>query len=148
MAINDGKPLMAKADNSKDFYFNFLQMFKQQLKLKAMTDIHVLTNFCLNMEYNSTRVTLSASKRKLICNEIGIQNSHLSNSIKRLVDIGLIDGKDGEYEVNPFLAWKGSLKEREKLLATKGIEIRVRFSKTSPEQIYNPFHGGSREFDK
>lgn len=148
MGINDNKKISVKVESSKEFYFNFIQMFKQQLKITSLTDINVLTNFCLNMDYNSTMVKLPTSRRKQICVEMGIRNSHLSNSIKRLVDVGLIIGSDGEYEVNPFLAWKGSLKERERLLATKGVEIRVKFSKTSPELPYDPFKGGSKEFDK
>lgn len=148
MALNDKKTINVRAKNSKEFYFTFLQMLKAQLKLKGITDIHVLTNLCIMMEYNSTRVKLTTSDRKRICEELSIKNSHLSNSLKRLVEIGLIVGIDGDYEINPFLAWKGSLDEREKLLMTKGVDIRIRFSKTSPEQPYNPMVGGSKEFDK
>jgi len=147
MALNDKDPINIKADNSRDFYFNFLHMVKEQLKIRGATDIKVLTNLCIMMEYNSTRVKLTTSDRKRICEDLNIKNTHLSNSLTRLVELGLIVGSDGAYEINPFLAWKGSLKERDKLLATKGIDIRIRFSKTSPEQPYNPFNGGSKEFD-
>jgi hypothetical protein len=148
MPINDKKAINIKAANSKEFYFTFIHMVREQLKIKGAQDIHVLSNLCIMMEYNSTKVKLTTSDRKRICEEMGIENSHLSNSLKRLAEIGLIVGADGEYEINPFLAWKGSLAEREKLIATKGIEIRLRFSKTSPEQPFNPLFGGSKEFDK
>lgn len=148
MAITETKQLYQKVDNSKDFYLTFIHMFKPQLKIKSVTDIHVLTYLCLNMEYNSTRVTLPTSRRQSLCKELDIANTHLSNSLKRLIDIGLITGGNGEYELNPFLVWKGKLDEREKLLATKGIEIRITFKKTCPESIYNPFNGGSKEFDQ
>jgi hypothetical protein len=148
MGLNNNKPIFVKADNSKDFYITFFQMFKAQLQIRSMTDVNVLTSFCLSMEYNSTKVKLSTSSRKQLCNDLGIANSHLSMSIKRLKAIGLIDGEDGEYEINPFLVWKGNLTKRERLLAKDGIEIRMRFSKIAPEVPYNPFNGGSKEFDK
>lgn len=148
MALDDKKPINIKARNSKEFYFTFLHMVREQLKIKGKTDIHVLSNLCIMMEFNSTRVKLTTSDRKRICEELGLRNNHLSSSIKRLIDVGLIVGIDGDYEINPFLAWKGSLDEREKLLNTKGIDIRLRFSKTSPDQPYNPMKGGSKEFDK
>jgi len=147
MAINDGTPILVKANDSKAFYINFFHMFKEQLKIKHLTDIHVLTAFCIRMEFNSSVVKLVSKDRKEICADLKIQNTHLSNSIRRLKDLDLISGEDGSYELNPHLTWKGNLKEREKLLATKGIEIRVRFAKSTPTEPYNPMLGGSREFD-
>jgi len=148
MAINSKKAILVKTKNSEDFYFTFIQMFQQQLKIKSMTDVHVLTKFCLLMQYNSTTVQLTTARRRQLCEDVGIKLPHLSNSIARLKAIGILIGTDGEYEVNPFFAWKGQLSEREKLIAMKGLEIKVRFGAGGPEMPYNPFNGGSKEFDK
>lgn len=147
MNVNNGKPILVKVKNTEDFYFTFIQMFQQQLKIKSLTDVHVLTKFCLMMEYNSTKVKLTAGARKQLCDDIGIKMPHLSNSIGRLKEFGIIRGKDGEYEVNPFFAWKGKLSEREKLLSMNGVEIKLKFGTGGAELPYNPFKGGSKEFD-
>lgn len=146
------KSFNIKVKNSEDFYFTFLSYMKPALKIKSLRDIHVLTKLCMCLEFNTNKVSLPSSKRKIICAELEIQNSHLSNSIQRLKALGLMWGEGGVYELSPFAVWRGHTDARENLFKKEGMELRLRFAamfvdEEPVEEVYNPLNGGSKEFE-
>ena len=145
------KSFNIKVKNSEDFYFTFLSYLKPSLKIKSVRDIHVLTKLCMSMEFNTNRVMLPSFKRKEICSELNIQNTHLSNSIHNLKVLGIVAGEGGSYELNPFIVWKGHTDARDSLLKKDGLEIKLKFKveldEDDEEAVYNPMNGGSKEFD-
>lgn len=148
--ITTSKTFSVRAKNSEEFYFTFLSFMQKQLKIKNLVDIQVLTKFCLIMEYDSTRVMLPAPRRKELCEELGIRSTHLSNSISRLKELGIMTGEGGMYEISPFLVWKGRTDERDKLLREQGLELKIKFGGKDcidEEMAYNPLSGGSQKFD-
>ncbi len=145
------KSFNIKVKNGEDFYFTFLSFMKPALKIKSVRDLHVLSKLCLSMEFNTNKVSLPSSKRKEICGELGIQNSHLSNSIQSLKKLGLMWGEGGLYELCPYVVWKGHTDARDNLLKNDGLELRARFKSFFTEdddEPISPFIFGSTEFDK
>ena len=145
------KSFNIKVKSSEDFYFTFLSYLKPALKIKSLRDIHVLTKMCLSMEFNSNKVMLPSSKRKEICGELNIQNTHLSNSIANLKKLGLMWGEGGVYELCPYVVWKGHTDARENLLRNEGIELKVKFKSfftENDDEPINPLIFGSTQFDE
>jgi hypothetical protein len=149
-ATTTSKSFNIKVKDSEDFFLTFLGYMKPGLKIKSVRDAHVLTKMCLAMEFNTNKVSLPSSRRKEICLELGIQNSHLSNSIQRLKVLGLLWGEGGVYELSPYAVWKGHTDARDNLLKNEGIELRLKFKSSfdGDEVPLNPLQFGSKEFDK
>lgn len=117
-----------KAKNSEEFFTTYFSFMKHMLKIKSALDLQVLAKFCMMLQFNSNRVMLTTGARKEMCTEFGVLNTNLSASIKRLKALGMMTGEDGDYEINPKIFWKGTSDERNNLLRTKGIELRIQFS--------------------
>lgn len=150
-SVVTSKSFNIKVKDSEDFYFTFFSYMKPALKIKSVRDIHVLTKLSLAMEFNTNKVSLPSSKRKEICGELNIQNSHLSNSIQRLKALGLMWGEGGVYELSPFAVWRGHTDARENLLKNEGLELRLKFAtmfKDESGEEVNPLVFGSTQFDK
>lgn len=149
-SVASSKTYSIKVTNSEEFYFTFISYFKPMLRIKHIVDVHVLTKFCMLMEYDSTKVLLPTQRRKDICEELKIQTTHLSNSIKRLKVLGIMTGDGGIYEINPYLVWKGKTDTRDKLLREEGLEIKLKFGGKDVNEMpdsYNPFISGNKEFE-
>lgn len=148
--LTTSKTFAVKTQTTEEFYLTFFSFMQPHLKIKNMIDINVLTKMCMMMEYDSTEVMLPTQRRKTMCEELGMESTHLSNSFKRLRELGLIQGDSGVYEINPYYVWKGRTDAREKLLREKGIEIRLKFlgkGYDDIEEALNPFKGGNTKFD-
>lgn len=126
--ITSSKSFSVKSKSSEEFYMTFIQFVQPLLRFKSIRDMQVLTKFCMMIEYNTNRVILPAPRRKQICEELGMENTHLSNCIRRLKDLRIITGDKGVYEVNPIYFWKGTTDSRDKLLKNEGLEIRIKFT--------------------
>lgn len=136
--LTTSKSFNVKVSGVEDFYFTFLSFMKPSLNIKSVRDIHVLTKLCLSMEFNTNKVSLPSSKRKEICMELGIQNSHLSNSIQRLKELGIMWGEGGVYELSPYAVWRGHTDARENLLRNEGVELRLKFGMMFKEEYEYP----------
>lgn len=109
------------------FFMTFLENMSSFYNISCVTDVKVLAKMCSMAEYNTYQMFMPKARRKEIMDEIGINTQTMSNALSRLRGIGMISGSDGMYEINPVVFWKGSTKERERLLKTKGIEIKIKF---------------------
>ena len=52
-----------------------------------------------------------------------MKSNSLSNHLKKLKDLKLIDGDRGDFIINPQIFWKGDTVTRNKLLADNEIKI-------------------------
>jgi len=131
--VTSRKSVSVETDSDK-FFMTFISEMSSFYKINCLTDVKVLAALCSNAQFNSYTVLLPPSVRKTIMADCGINTQTMSNSMKRLKDLGLVSGADGEYHINPNIFWKGSTNERKKLLADKGLEINIKFTSKSVEE--------------
>jgi predicted transcriptional regulator len=62
-----------------------------------------------------------------ITESLGIRNDSISKSLRRLLDIGLINGDRGSYVINPIIFWKGDKAKRKELLENEGLKVEFNF---------------------
>jgi hypothetical protein len=117
--------------NSEEFFQVYVAMLAPFYKLKYVDDMKLLVKFCEIATFNTGVVMMPAAVRKKICDECDIHSSNLSRSIKRLKELKLIEGEGGAYVINPSIFWKGTQKEREKLLQSKSLKLTFEFSTES-----------------
>jgi hypothetical protein len=108
---------------SDSFYMTFIDYISPIYKLKSDAAKTVLTWLCHHADFNTGIVSISSKDRKEMCSELNITNSTVSNNLKKLKELNLISGEGGKYMINPQVFWKGELKERNKLLNDKEIQI-------------------------
>lgn len=72
-------------------------------------------------------VSLTAGKRKVLIDKLGISTSTLTKAMKALISGDFINGEDGEYLINPQIFWKGSSQDRELAIKTGIFKIIVEF---------------------
>jgi predicted transcriptional regulator len=58
---------------------------------------------CKNAEFNTGKVSLTTQKRKDLATELDISPQTLSNSLTSLKKSKLIDGNNGEFQINPLI---------------------------------------------
>jgi hypothetical protein len=117
--------------NVEEFFQIYCKILAPLYELKYADDIKLLIKFCEIATFNTGEVLLPAPRRKEICEEMNLQSSNMSKCIKRLKEKQLIDGDRGVYVINPKLFWKGTQKEREKLLQSKSLKLTFEFSTES-----------------
>ncbi len=113
------------------FYMTFIDYMSPIFKITKQSVKDLLLWMCKNADYNSGKIVLSSETRKQICKELDITNSTISNSIKILKELKLIEGKGGTFQINPQIFWKGELAERDKMLSNE--EIQITFSIGTPQ---------------
>jgi predicted transcriptional regulator len=74
-------------------------------------------------------VALPTGKRKELMDTLKIGPQTLTNSLRSLKEKGLIHGDGGIFMINLEVMWRGSMKEREKLLKDKTINVHLKFVK-------------------
>lgn len=111
------------------FYMTFIDYASPFLQLKQGSDKTVIAKLCTQAEFNTGVITLAASKRKDLCDELNISNQQLTNSLLRLKKLKLIEGGGGVFKINPLIFWKGDLKSRDELLNTEGFKVTFNFIK-------------------
>lgn len=80
---------------------DFTMVFMPALfKIRYILDVRVLAQLTFWMDANCN-VALSAKKRQTMRAMFGITNSCISSSIKRLKELEIISGGDGEFKLNP-----------------------------------------------
>lgn len=142
----DKKSVTVTTGTGDKFFMTFIENMSSFYNITCITDVKVLAKLCTMVGYNTYEVLLPKAKRKEIMDELGINTQTMSNSINRLKGTGLLNGADGSYEINPEVFWKGSTKERDKLLKTKGIEITIKFKAAKEDDENNPMKTGNKNF--
>ena len=121
------KTFSVKSKNKEDFFMVFLTGLNAICSLSRPSDIKVLVELCSRAEFNTGKVRLTPVDRKEMLEKMKIKAQSLSNSLKRLRGVGLIEGSHGVYEVNPQCFWKGTTDERNKLLRERSAELVLKF---------------------
>ena len=121
--------------NEEEFYMTFIKNLSSILNLNSFTEIKVLVKLCEMAEFNTGKVSLTAGKRNEFIELLSINKAYLSSSIKSLINKGLLKGEKGEYEINPLVFWKGSLKERNALIKENGGIMKVKIDFNCPDCI-------------
>lgn len=116
-----------KKTTADHYYMTFIETMGPILGIKSLVDRNVLDAMCRLCEYNTCKVFLTPGLRKKLCDEIGVTSQQFSNSISKLKKLSLVKGEAGDYELNPKILWKGDLKERRKVLSSKGISVTIEF---------------------
>lgn len=121
--------------NEEEFYMTFIKSLSSILNLNSFTEVKVLVRLCEIAEFNTGKVSLTAGKRTEFIESLSINKAYLSSSIKSLINKGLLKGDKGEYQINPLVFWKGSLKERNALIKENGEVMNVKIDFNCPDYI-------------
>lgn len=108
---------------AEHFYMTFLDYIAPLYKLKGEIPHKILTWLCERAIYNSGKVILSTGERKELCQELDITNPQLSNNLKKLKELNLISGDQGNYQINPQIFWKGDMQSRRSFLEGKSLQV-------------------------
>jgi len=111
----------------EEFYQTYVGFLAKLYGLEHVSDYRLITKFCEIAEYNTGKVSISAGKRQLICQELGLNTTNFSKYVKRLKENSLITGDKGEYQLNPSLFWKGEQKVRAQVLKDQGFNLVINF---------------------
>ena len=123
VTIESSKTFTTKITEDK-FYMTFIDYMSPIFGIKPEAAKSLLAWMCSHAEYNTGKVSLSAADRKQICTDLKISNNSITNYLRSLKDLKLIDGERGTFTINPSVFWKGELAARRKLLE----DIRITFS--------------------
>jgi hypothetical protein len=129
------KSVTVSTQGGDKFFMTFIESLSSFYRVSNITDAKLLAKMCSLVEYNSYRVLIPKAVRKEITDELEISPQTMTNSLKRLKDVNLVTGEDGSFEINPNLFWKGSTKERDKILRDKGMDIKIKFMIEDNEPI-------------
>lgn len=108
---------------SDSFFMTFIDYVAPLFNLKSDAAKNVLSWLCCHAEYNTGKVQLTTKQRDKACEELGMKSNSLSNHLKKLKDLNLINGEKGDFIINPQIFWKGYTNTRKKLLKDDGIKI-------------------------
>lgn len=122
------KTFGVKIEKQEEFYMTFIQNMAGFFKLRSVVDIKLIVKLCQMAEFNTGKVTLAASTRLDLCNELCISNQQITNAIKSLKQKDLLQGDKGVYMINAMVFWKGDNQTREKLVKSHGLEITMRIT--------------------
>lgn len=111
------------------FYMTFPEFFKETYGKLKRSDHEIMIHFVSIMEYESNNISLSKEKREYLMNKYGINTYTFSAALKRLRDLHILLGQDGDYMINPAMFWKGNMIKRKEFIEM--FERRV--SKTLKE---------------
>lgn len=125
--VNTRKVIEVKLGSEEKFYMAFIEHMAPMYQLTHANDIKVLLKFCEMAEYETGVVQLSPKRRATMVEEINMQTTNVSKSIKRLKEKSLITGDNGEYTLNPVIFWKGKRAKRLELLKSKSLEVVFNF---------------------
>lgn len=112
---------------TEEFFQVYCKLIASVYELSYSNDIKILIKFCEIAEFNTGKVSITSPDRKEICDELNMQSSNMSKSIKRLKDKELISGEKGRYTINPAIFWKGDKKTRAELLKDGGLSVTFNF---------------------
>lgn len=121
------KEVFNKPNKNEDkFYMTFIDYMNLIFKVKPEAAKSLLAWVRQHAEYNTGKISISAADRKNICKELNISNNCITNYLRSLKTLNLINGEKGTFMINPEVFWKGELAARKNLL--KDNEIQITFS--------------------
>lgn len=112
-----------KRIKSDKFYMTFIDYVAPLYNLKSDSAKSILTYMCEIAEYNTGKVALTTGVRQELCYTLGISSNTLTNNLKKLKDLNLIDGEKGDFTINPQIFWKGDTTTRDQILSKEEIKI-------------------------
>lgn len=113
--------------NADKFYMIFIEHMSSLFGIKSAADRKVLDSLCKLAEFNTGKVLITSGRRREICEDLEIASQTFSNSLNSLRRLGLITGKDGDYELNPLVFWKGTTDARNRLIKEQKLEITIKY---------------------
>jgi hypothetical protein len=111
----------------EEFFMTYCKYLSSFYELKYADDIKIIIKFNEWAEFDTGKVDLTPKKRLEITESLGIRNDSISKSLRRLLDIGLINGDRGSYVINPIIFWKGDKAKRKELLESEGLRVEFNF---------------------
>lgn len=111
----------------EEFYMTYCHYLSSLYELTYADDIKLMVKLCEWGQYDKGTVQLTSSRRIEISKTLGMHNSNISKSIKRLKEKALISGDRGEYQINPAIFWKGDRAIRKELLKKEGLNVIFNF---------------------
>ena len=125
VTVETSKSWRTKVRHTQEFYMVFVNWISLEYKIKSNIAKSILVWMLTNAEYNTGKVMLPAATRSEICKQYDISNTGLSDAIKTLKDLGIIQGKRGVFYINPELFWKGELSVRNQVLENSKIVFTI-----------------------
>jgi hypothetical protein len=116
-----------KLGKQEEFFMTYCKYLSSFYELKYADDIKIIIKFNEWAEFDTGKVDLTPKKRLEITESLGIRNDSISKSLRRLLDIGLINGDRGSYVINPIIFWKGDKAKRKELLENEGLKVEFNF---------------------
>jgi len=126
--IEENKLVVVKLGRDEKFWMTYCKYTSPIYQLTYADDIKVIVKFCELAEYESGIVHLTPARRKEMVAELGMQQSNVSKSIKRLKEKNLVTGDNGEYVISPLIFWKGDRSKRLEYLKNKGLTVTFNFT--------------------
>lgn len=123
--IEDSKVYSEKLNCDK-FYMTFIDYISPYYRLNSENARKILVWMCEHAEFNTGKVSLTAADRVKMAADIGICSNTITNNLKKLKELKLIDGEKGSFVINPQIFWKGDKSVRDSLLKTE--EFKIKFS--------------------
>lgn len=109
------------------FYMTYFQYVAPLYELTYADDLKLIVKLCEWGEYDKGTVQLTSARRLEITTTLGMHNSNISKSLKRLLEKKLISGEKGEFQLNPVIFWKGDRAIRKEILRKGGIDVMFNF---------------------
>lgn len=132
--VEDNKLVFVKIGKDEKFWMTYCKYTAPIYQLTYADDIKVIVKFCELAEYETGTVHLTPARRKDMVKQLGMQQSNVSKSIRRLKEKNLVTGEDGEYVVSPLVFWKGERSKRLDYLKNKGLTVTFNFMLDDPNQ--------------
>jgi hypothetical protein len=138
--MNTGEVLTTRKEftietSPDEFMLVFITQMAPLYRIKSGTAIQLLAYLCSIAQFNSCEVSFTTAKRQQFIEMTKVSSQTISNSLKELKDLGLIQGDRGDYTINPEVMWKGSTKEREAWMTGKGLQVMMEFRRATTTNI-------------
>jgi hypothetical protein len=94
----------------EDYFLTFAQNYTIAIKkLSKAKDIHLLAEILLRLEFNTNMLYLTTARRKEIKEQAGIRSdTTLYSALKTLINLDIMRGDRGTFQISPMIFWKGS----------------------------------------
>lgn len=119
----DSQKTFTEKINPERFYMTFIDYVAPLYKLHSEVARKILDWMCEHAGFNTGIVDLSTSKRQQMCEDLSITTAQISNNLKKLKDLNLINGDKGAFTINPEIFWKGDASTRKQILEGKSLKV-------------------------
>ncbi len=118
------KTTMIKVDSEDEFFQTYYNNLSPLYGLSGK-EIKVLMQLNTLAFFNTGEVALTPARRKDLCATVEITPGSLSNILKKLTTVGLLEGAKSTYVINPAVFWKGDKSKRRELLASGKYSLKI-----------------------